>query len=359
MHAHPPYNERDEAAFDADHYAEYAEEYDPDYRTDAALHRRPPKPHFVPKAPKEKLHWHRIEAEKRRSIAGDFDTTYRPGHIERRWLMGTLRPFFEAEHIDDVLSKVKSGKEADVYRCSLTEGGRRRIFAAKLYRPRSHRTMRNDQIYREGRRVLGPQDQTGRARDQRQLRAMLRRTDYGKQAEQTSWLMHEYEALAALHAAGADVPEPIEAAPSAILMEFIGDARQAAPTLHDMRLEASAGRVVFDQIADNMGKMLAAGFIHGDLSAHNILFWDGKAVLIDFPQVVPVARNKQAYRLLARDAERLCQYFAKCGVQRDPEALAQALWGSYATIRQEDILADLSSALAAEEAYAAETEAWE
>ncbi len=339
-----------ENEFDTDVYAEYAEEFDPDFRADVKLARRPPKPKFEPKVPEHQRYWAKIEEERKRGITGDFETTYQPGHTERRWLLATLRPFFETDHIDDVLSKVKGGKEADVYRCSLTEGKRRQIVAAKLYRPRSHRTMRNDLIYREGRNVLTPQGQTSRAYDRRVLRAMLKRTEYGKQAEQTSWLMHEYHALVELHAAGADVPEPIETAPNAILMEFIGDEYAVAPVLHSVHLDKAEAQVLFEQVLRNLQIMLEAGFIHGDLSAHNILYWEGRAIVIDFPQVVPVAGNKQAFALLMRDVARICQYWKKQGILTDPERLAEDLWGSYSQVRHEDMLADLSAALAAEAA---------
>lgn len=334
-------------------YTEYAEEFDPDYRADAHRHRRPPVAKFVPKVPWNERYWYQIEEEKRRSIRGEWDTTYQPGHSERRWLMGLLRPFFETQAVDDVLSLVKGGKEADVYRCSLTEKGIRSIFAAKVYRPRSHRTLGNDQIYREGRQILGQsgfskngQGRLSKAYDRRVLRAMLKRTDYGKQAHQTSWLMYEYNTLVELCAAGGDVPEPIEVAPSAILMEFIGDEQVAAPTLHDVRLEPAEVKPLFDRVVHNLELMLAAGFIHGDLSAHNILYWQGKVVIIDFPQVVPVVGNKQAYALLERDVLRICQYWRKQGLSTDPEALTRSLWGTYSTVRHADIMADLSAALA-------------
>ena len=337
-----------ENEFDIDLYSEYAEDFDPDFRADAKLTRRPPNPQFVPKVPEHQKRWAQVEEERRRGITGDFETTYRPGHTERRWLLATLRPFFETDHIDDVLSKVKGGKEADVYRCSLTEDGQRQILAAKLYRPRSHRTMRNDLIYREGRNVLAPQGQTSRAYDRRVLRAMLKRTEYGKQAEQTSWLMHEYHALMELHSAGADVPEPIEVAPNAILMEFIGNEYEVAPVLNSVQLGKTEAKAHFEQVLHNLQIMLEAGFIHGDLSAHNILYWRGQVILIDFPQVVPVAGNKQAFELLTRDVIRICQYWKKQGVRANPESLARDLWGSYSKVRQEDVLADLSVVLAEE-----------
>ncbi len=331
-----------------DNYEAYAEEYDPDYRDFKKLIRKPPDPKFKPKVPDWERPWAKIEEEKRRSIVGDFETTYKPGHVEHRILMGTLQPFFEGEFIDDILGKVKGGKEAEVYRCSMTSDGHRTLYAAKLYRPRSHRTMRNDGIYREGRNMLSQYGESLRGYDRRVLRAMLNRSDYGKQVEQTSWLMHEFNTLLDLHAAGGDVPEPIESAPNAILMEFIGDERAAAPTLHEMRLEAGEIKILFEQVMHNVELLLKDGLIHGDLSAHNILYWQGRIVLIDFPQVVPVTANKQAYSLLERDVTRICQYWRKQGLSSDPQALTRKLWGTYSPVRHEDVLADLSAALTEE-----------
>jgi serine/threonine-protein kinase RIO1 len=69
--------------------------------------------------------------------------------------------------------------------------------------------------------------------------------------------------------------------------------------------------------------------IHGDLSAYNILYWEGSAVLIDFPQVIETSTNEDAYGILGRDVQRVCDYFGKQGVQCDPAALLDELWTRY------------------------------
>lgn len=333
--------------YEEEEWEVYAEEHDPNFQHDQKLIRRPPKAKFENKVPFRENWRYRMEEEIRRSITGDFETTYRPGQVERRWLMGALRPFFVNGLVDDILSKVKGGKDADVYRCSLTApDGTLDLFAAKTYRPRSHRTMRNDMVYREGRDVLALGTNVSSRQDKRLLRAMLKRSDYGKQAQQTSWLLYERHALTVLREVGADVPEPFDAADNAILMEFIGDAQVAAPTLNEVRLDPSEVKSSFDQVMHNVELMLTNGFIHGDLSAHNLLFWDDRVVVIDFPQVVPVTGNKQAYGLLERDVERVCQYWARYGLRRDPERLTRSLWGNWSQVRHEDVMADLSKALA-------------
>ncbi len=49
--------------------------------------------------------------------------------------------------------------------------------------------------------------------------------------------------------------------------------------------------------------------MHGDLSAYNILYWEGHIALIDFPQVVPARDNRNAYAIFERDVTRLCAVF--------------------------------------------------
>ena len=58
--------------------------------------------------------------------------------------------------------------------------------------------------------------------------------------------------------------------------------------------------------------------IHGDLSAFNILYWEGKVTLIDFPQVTLSESNHNAYRIFQRDVRRVCEYFAtaRCRTRR-------------------------------------------
>ncbi len=54
--------------------------------------------------------------------------------------------------------------------------------------------------------------------------------------------------------------------------------------------------------------MLANNVVHGDLSAYNILYWQGDIRIIDFPQAVNPYKNPNAYRIFERDVERICQY---------------------------------------------------
>jgi RIO kinase 1 len=72
--------------------------------------------------------------------------------------------------------------------------------------------------------------------------------------------------------------------------------------------------------------MLREYLVHADLSAHNILYWNGGIHVIDLPQAVAADRHPGAFELLTRDVDRVCQYFAKQGVRSDPIGLSIDLW---------------------------------
>ena len=75
--------------------------------------------------------------------------TYKAARFEEGWLLDSLIGFFEQQWISDVLRKVKGGKEASVYQCSAGLAVPAKLVAAKVYRPRMLRNLRNDHLYRE------------------------------------------------------------------------------------------------------------------------------------------------------------------------------------------------------------------
>ncbi|RPJ43474.1 MAG: hypothetical protein EHM21_11485, partial [Chloroflexi bacterium] len=142
----------------------------------------------------------------------------------------------------------------------------------------------------------------------------------------TSWLEHEYKTLAILHEAGADVPRPFASGSNAILMSYYGDEVMGAPTLNEVSLPAAESRTLFERVIHNIDLMLSKGRIHGDLSAFNILYWEGDIALIDFPQAVRPEENRSAFRIFERDVQRICEYFQRQGVRSNPRQLAAEMW---------------------------------
>lgn len=264
-----------------------------------------------------------------------FEMSYKPARFEEGWLHGSLRPFYDQQLILDVVAKLKGGKEASVYRCVGHPTTGHEWLAAKVYRPRKLRNLRNDKQYRQGRAVLTADGRAVKRNDHRMMRALGKKSDFGAQVAHTSWLMHEFTTLQRLHAAGAAVPEPIAAAENAILMGYRGSAQRAAPTLHEIDLPEGEAAALFQVVLDNVERLLQEGLIHGDLSAYNILYWEGEITLIDFPQITYIKSNPDAHAILARDLVRVCDYFARQGVPCDPEPLLAGLWERYGVEEEE------------------------
>jgi len=257
-----------------------------------------------------------------------FTPTYHGARYEREWILTYLGSFYNQQLLTDVLQRVKGGKEANVYCCRAHPDTGMELLAAKVYRPRMLRNLRNDARYRQGRDYL---DEFGKViHDARLLVAIRKGTEVGKETVHTSWLEHEYRTLEALSAAGCNVPRPLAVGNNTILMEYIGDLGRPAPTLHEVRLPPGQARPLFDRLLADVERMLAAGSVHGDLSAYNVLYWQGEGRIIDLPQAVDPLQNPDAWDIFRRDVLRLCQYFQRYGLARDPARLAADLWDRYA-----------------------------
>jgi RIO kinase 1 len=255
------------------------------------------------------------------------DLTYKASRHERQWIVESLGNFYDMQWLTDVVRLVKGGKEASVYQCAADPQIVADFIAAKIYRPRMFRSLKNDYLYREGRANL---DEAGLViLDHGMEHAMRVKTAYGLKLLHTSWVEHEFKTLELLHAAGADVPQPYAAGDNAILMEYLGGEGMAAPSLSQLELERGEAQRVFERVVWNIDLMLSHDRIHGDLSAYNILYWEGEITLIDFPQAVSPDENRNALGIFQRDVQRVCEYFADQGVRCNPRKLAQDLWTAH------------------------------
>jgi RIO kinase 1 len=304
-------------------YLDFFEELDDNDLTNRLVHknRKPKGPPPIPKIlpPSEKA-FLRAQDDSR----ANFNFTYKAARFEAGWLLDSLGEFYEHKWISDVLRRVKGGKEASVYLCRAGTEVNADFIAAKVYRPRMLRNLKNDSAYREGRIDLN-EDGNSLFKDA-DVHAMEKRTAYGEELRHTSWIAHEFTTLQALQAAGADVPEPYTMTKNSILMGYIGDLDGCAPALSEISLDRAEARSLFEHILHNVDLLLANDRIHGDLSAYNILYWDGDITLIDFPQVVSPQGNRNAFSVFQRDVTRVCEYFSKQGVNANPRQIAADLW---------------------------------
>ena len=258
------------------------------------------------------------------ATASAFTPTFSSSRYERIWILNYLGPFYDKGEIADVLRRVKGGKEANVYCCSGGPNATLDLIAAKVYRPRQFRNLRNDALYRQGREIMGSRGEP--VRDRRALHAIHMGTRKGKEMQHVSWLAHEYATLQLLHAAGVPVPKPVAFANNTILMEYVGETTRPAPTLQSVTLTRNEAANLFDHLIADVERMLACGRVHADLSAFNVLYWQGSYRIIDFPQTVDPAVHPSAFLLFERDVTRLCQYFARYGIVTDPTASAADIW---------------------------------
>jgi RIO kinase 1 len=131
----------------------------------------------------------------------------------------------------------------------------------------------------------------------------------------------EHEVMARVWEAGAPVPYPVGFSGDGMLLEFVGDESQAAPTLGQARLTKNEMQSAADQLVEGLRALMEVGIVHADLSAFNLLWWDGVLVFIDFPQAVDLALNPHGLEFLHRDIENVAGWFARRGVALDSAAL--------------------------------------
>ena len=116
-------------------------------------------------------------------------------------------------------------------------------------------------------------------------------------------------------------------------MEYIGDGDMAAPPLRSVRLERDEAWDIFDALMSNIELWLSNNCVHGDLSAFNVLYWQGAVKVIDFPQAIDPRMNRNAFDLLLRDIGNVCGYFEQYGLVEDSVRLARRLWSRF--VREE------------------------
>jgi RIO kinase 1 len=227
--------------------------------------------------------------------------------------------------VDTDLGLLKTGKEADVHLVErAVPGTTGSLLAAKRYRPPEHRLFHRDAGYLEGRRV----------RRSREMRAMARRTDFGRDILSQQWAAAEFGALSRLwevgrRRGGIRVPYPVQLSGTELMLEFVGTPDGvAAPRLAQLRPDAATLADLWEQLVLALRTLAAEGLAHGDLSPYNLLVHDGELVLIDLPQVVDVVANPQGATFLARDVEVTAAWFTARGLPAavtDPGALTADL----------------------------------
>ncbi|MGO1345423.1 PA4780 family RIO1-like protein kinase [Chromohalobacter japonicus] len=209
-----------------------------------------------------------------------------------------LQPLVDDGLIDEVVSQLMSGKEAQVYvvRCGAE------LRCAKVFKEASQRSFKQAVQYQEGRK----------GRNSRRARAMAKKTRYGQKEQEAAWLTSEVDALYRLAAADVRAPRPHGFVDGVLLMDLISDGEDGvAPRLGEVTLSPQQARDYHDRVIADVVRMLCAGLVHGDLSEFNVLVDQDGPVIIDLPQAVDAAGNNSAPMLLVRDVDNMRAWFGR------------------------------------------------
>ena len=267
-----------------------------------------------------------------------------------------IRPLVEDGLVDEVVRRLMSGKEADVF---VVRSGDR-LLCAKVYKDASKRSFKKAVQYQEGRRV----------RSGRRARAMGKGSKFGRSQQEDTWQNAEVDALQRLASSGVRVPQSYGCMEGVLLMELIvGPDGDVAPRLADVsmtREEAIEGHTL---VMEFVKRMLCAGLVHGDLSEFNVLVDEHGPVIIDLPQAVDASSNNNAEAMLLRDVQNITTSYAEFAPELLKTRYASEMWDLYeqgalteqtaltGNFEEDNAPADVDGVLAEIQAVIAEEEA--
>lgn len=134
----------------------------------------------------------------------------------------------------------------------------------------------------------------------------------------------EFTILEKAYRAGVPVPTPARRVDNMFTMRFLGDEANAR-RLKELYLEEPED--VASQAVGIVEKLLDAFIVHGDLSEYNLLLYNDRVFAIDFPQAIDLSSRpgrprefEKAKPLLLRDLQNVSNYFSQYDVEIDAES---------------------------------------
>ncbi|XP_055625878.1 serine/threonine-protein kinase RIO1 [Toxorhynchites rutilus septentrionalis] len=126
-----------------------------------------------------------------------------------------------------------------------------------------------------------------------------------------TWAEKEMRNLVRMKKCNLPVPEPILLRSHVLVMEFIGKEGWPAPKLKDVELSSSKACELYRDSVEMMWTMYnKCKLVHADLSEFNLLYHEGKIVIIDVSQSVE-HEHPHALEFLRKDCTNITDFFRK------------------------------------------------
>ncbi|KAM8966449.1 serine/threonine-protein kinase RIO1 [Pelodytes ibericus] len=195
--------------------------------------------------------------------------------------------------ISEINGCISTGKEANVYHASTSDGQNRAI---KIYKTS----------------ILMFKDRDKYVSGEFRFRHGYCKGNPRKMVK--TWAEKEMRNLIRLNTAGIPCPEPIMLRSHVLLMDFIGRNDTPAPLLKNAQLSQSKARELYLDVIHYMRRMYQdARLVHADLSEFNMLYNNGKVYIIDVSQSVE-HDHPHALEFLRKDSANVNDFFVKYGV---------------------------------------------
>ncbi|EEC12579.1 RIO kinase, putative, partial [Ixodes scapularis] len=189
---------------------------------------------------------------------------------------------------------VSTGKEANVYHATAADGTDRAIKVYKtsilVFKDRD-RYVTGEFRFRNGYCSSNP-------------RKMVR-----------TWAEKEMRNLSRIYAVGLPCPKPVVLRSHVLVMNFVGKDGWPAPKLKDVPMSASKSRELYLDCVVMMRRLFHdCRLVHADLSEYNLLYHEGKVVLIDVSQSVE-HDHPNALEFLRKDCTNITDFFGRKDVR--------------------------------------------
>ncbi|KAM3929721.1 serine/threonine-protein kinase RIO1 [Leptodactylus fuscus] len=195
--------------------------------------------------------------------------------------------------ISEINGCISTGKEANVYHASTSDGESRAI---KIYKTS----------------ILMFKDRDKYVSGEFRFRHGYCKGNPRKMVK--TWAEKEMRNLIRLNTAGIPCPEPVMLRSHVLVMGFIGKNDTPAPLLKNVHLTDSKAREMYLDIIHYMRRMYQdARLVHADLSEFNLLYHNGQLYIIDVSQSVE-HDHPHALEFLRKDCANVNDFFVKYGV---------------------------------------------